>query len=78
MEHIDPTCSLEPGLYFGSICSVGILNIFQVITKTSFSKITKCSTLVGDAESPVRIVGFRLIIKIVLDKRKPDCVVVGV
>ena len=33
-------------LSIGFICSVEILDIFEVIAKTSFSKIAKCSTLV--------------------------------
>ena len=46
MEHIDTVCSLKSVLSFDSICSVEILDIFEVIVKMSFSKITKCSTLV--------------------------------
>ena len=33
MEHIDSICSLESGLYFGSICSIRLLSILEVIAK---------------------------------------------
>ena len=35
MEDIDTVCSLGSRLSFGSICSVEILDIFEVIAKTS-------------------------------------------
>ena len=44
-EHIDSICSLESRLFFGPLCSNGILNILEVIAKTRFSKIAKCLTL---------------------------------
>ena len=47
MEHIDSICSSEPELSFGFQCSIIILSILEVIAKTSFPKITKCSTLAG-------------------------------
>ena len=45
-EHIDKVCSLESKLFLIPICSIGILNILEVIGKTKFSKVTKCLTLV--------------------------------
>ena len=51
-EHIDSICSLESRLFFGSICSVRIHNILEVIAKTSFSKISKFSTLTLTAALP--------------------------
>ena len=45
MEHIEMKNSLDSKLQLLSICSVRILNILEVIAKTSFSKIAKCSTL---------------------------------
>ena len=45
IKHIDLICSLESRLFFGSICSIGIFSILEVIAKTIFSKIAKCSTL---------------------------------
>ena len=33
IEHIDWICSLESGLSFDSLCSVGNLHIFEVIAK---------------------------------------------
>ena len=44
-EDIDSICSLKSGLQFSSISPVGILSLFEVIGKTSFSKIVKCATL---------------------------------
>ena len=35
-EHIDSICSLESRLSFVFICSFGILNVLEVIAKTSF------------------------------------------
>ena len=46
MEDIDSICSLDSELSLSSISSVGIHNIFEVIVKTSFSKIAKCLTLI--------------------------------
>ena len=43
-EHIVIKNSLDYKLQTFSICSVRILNILEVIGKTSFSKISKCST----------------------------------
>ena len=43
MEHIRPKSSL--GYKLKIHCSFGIFDIFEVIAKTSFSKIAKCSTL---------------------------------
>ena len=43
MEHIKLKNSLDSKLQFGCMCSVRILDIFEVIT--NFSKIVKCSTL---------------------------------
>ena len=45
MEHIEPICSLEYELSFVSICSIRILDIFEVIAKTKFRKNAKCATL---------------------------------
>ena len=45
MERIIPICSLESELSFTYICSVTIHDIFEVIVKTEFSKVAKCSTL---------------------------------
>ena len=44
-EHIEKVCSLESKLFLISLCSIRILNIQEVITKTTFSKIAKCTTL---------------------------------
>ena len=40
-EHIEKVFSLESKLFLGSICSIRILNILEVITK-----IAKCPTLI--------------------------------
>ena len=45
MKHMGPIYSLESKLFFISICSIRILNILEVIGKTSYSKIAKCSPL---------------------------------
>ena len=45
MEHKEIKNSLDSKLQSLSIYSVRILSILEVIAKTSFSKITKCSTL---------------------------------
>ena len=45
-EHIEKVCSLESKLLLISICSIRILNILDVIAKTSFSKIEIWSTLI--------------------------------
>ena len=50
MEHIERVCSLESKLFLISICSIRILDILEVIAKTSFSKIAKFSTLVPVAK----------------------------
>ena len=53
MEHIDSFCRSESRPYFDSVCSVGILDIFEVeLAKTSFSKVEKCSTLVSESLRP--------------------------
>ena len=46
--HIKTVCSLDSKLLLISICSIRILNILEVIAKTSFSKSAKCSTLCQD------------------------------
>ena len=46
MENIYKTCSLASKLCLITICSIRILNILEVIVKTVFSKIAKCSTQV--------------------------------
>ena len=46
MKHIEIKNSLDSKLQTYSICSVRILDIFEVIAKTRFSKMPKCSTLV--------------------------------
>ena len=46
IEHIHSIYSLESGLSFDSLCSVGILNILEVTAKTRFSKIAKRSTMI--------------------------------
>ena len=45
MKHIMPKDSSDSKLQIDYICSFGILDIFEVIANTSFSKIPKCSTL---------------------------------
>ena len=45
MEHIEKVCSLESELFLITICSIRILDIFEVIVKTIFPKIAKCATL---------------------------------
>ena len=42
---MEPICSLDSELFFVSICPVRILNISEARGKTSFVKISKCSTL---------------------------------
>ena len=44
-EYIEMVCSLESKLFLVFICSIRITNILEVIIKTNFSKIAKCSTL---------------------------------
>ena len=45
MEHIEIKVSLDSKLQTLCKCSVRILNIFEVIMKTSFSKIAICTAL---------------------------------
>ena len=45
MEYIKMKNSLGSKLQMDSICSIRILNILEVIAKTSFSEIVKCLTL---------------------------------
>ena len=40
-EDIEKNCSLESKVFLISICSIRILNIFEVIAKKGFSKIAK-------------------------------------
>ena len=49
-ENIDSISSLESGLSFDSICSVGILDSFKVIVKTSFLKIETLNPILGDED----------------------------
>ena len=44
-EHIEKDCSLESKLFLISMCSIRIINVLEVIAKTSSSKIANCSTL---------------------------------
>ena len=44
-KHIKSKDSLDSNLEIEHICFVRILDIFEVIVKTSFSKNAKCSTL---------------------------------
>ena len=44
-EHIEQACRSESKLFLISLCSIRILNIQEAITKTTFSKIAKCTTL---------------------------------
>ena len=44
-EHIEKVCGLECKLCLTSVCYIRILIILEVIPKTSFLKIEKCSTL---------------------------------
>ena len=37
MEHIEKVCSLESELFLITICSIRILDIFEVIVKNDFS-----------------------------------------
>ena len=58
MEHIETICSLEFKLFLSSICSIRILNILEVIAKTSFSKNAKCSTLDSVMSTTITIITF--------------------
>ena len=46
MEHIKTICSLESKLLLMTVRSIRILNILEITAKMSFSKITKCSSLI--------------------------------
>ena len=50
-------CSSESRLYFGSVCCVRILDIFEVIATQFFSEIAKCSTLFQASQLAMRLWG---------------------
>ena len=51
MEHIEIKSSLDSKLQTFYICSIRILNILEVIAKTSFSKSAECLTLAQGGHS---------------------------
>ena len=46
-DHIENVCILEYKLLLITICSIRILNNFEVNAKMSFTKIAKCATLLN-------------------------------
>ena len=55
MENIVIKNSLDSKLQIVSICFVTILNILEVIAKTSFSKIAKFSTLLQEESDVISL-----------------------